>query len=450
MNIISNNSQTIYHTIKKILNKYRAVFTKKSFQSFSWIIISIISFDQVQSIRFIWKHFISKYKKDSLNSLYYFLSYSSWNLNNLMIKTTEIALSLIPENLADEKIYLIIDDTLQEKFGDKFAGCQSFFDHVGRNNSSYLKGNSFVALAISIPVSAGEDEINYLSIPLGFRLYKKEKSKLTIARELILNIIKLIDDKQAVILCDSWYSKGDVIDTVEEFENIEFVGAVRKDTAFFDLPPEHNGKRGRPRKYGDKLSLKDLEYEKTGDYYIASKIVKTRLFDDPVEIVVTLKELEGFKSPRVYINTDTESESLKDCFLSAVRAENYSDQKNGSTMSEVPVLKEYRLRWNIEIIFYELKTFWSFGNYMVVKEKGIEAYINLLATAYTIVKCYPFMIENKEEFINLSPQQIKNNLSRYLREELILGSFVSDFENTKIYGNLKDCLHSFISFRDAA
>ena len=112
-----------------------------------------------------------------------------------MIKTTEIALSLIPENLADEKIYLIIDDTLQEKFGDKFAGCQSFFDHVRRNNSSYLKGNSFVALAISIPVSAGENEINYLSIPLGFRLYKKEKSKLTIARELILNIIKLIDDK---------------------------------------------------------------------------------------------------------------------------------------------------------------------------------------------------------------------------------------------------------------
>ncbi|TDP27022.1 hypothetical protein C8C79_1011, partial [Halanaerobium congolense] len=107
MNIISNNSQTIYHTIKKILNKYRAVFTKKSFQSFFWIIISIISFDQVQSIRFIWKHFISKYKKDSLNSLYYFLSYSSWNLNDLMIKTTEIALSLIPENLADEKIYLI-------------------------------------------------------------------------------------------------------------------------------------------------------------------------------------------------------------------------------------------------------------------------------------------------------------------------------------------------------
>jgi hypothetical protein len=87
---------------------------------------------------------------------------------------------------------------------------------------------------------------------------------------------------------------------------------------------------------------------------------------------------------------------------------------------------------------------------MVVKEKGIEAYINLLATAYTIVKCYPFMIENKEEFINLSSQQIKNNLSRYLREELILGSFVSDFENTKIYENLKDCLHSFISFRDAA
>ncbi len=211
-----------------------------------------------------------------------------------------------------------------------------------------------------------------------------------------------------------------MIDTVEEFENIEFVGAVRKDTAFFDLPPEHNGKRGRPRKYGDKLSLKDLEYEKIGKYYVASKIVKTKLFEQPVEIFVTLKDLDEFKSPRVYINTDTdsESESLKKYFLSAVKTKNDFKQKKGSTMSEVPVLKEYSLRWNIEVIFYELKTFWSFGNYMVVKEKGIEAYINLLATAYTIVKCYPFMAENSEEFIDLSPQQIKTTLSRYLREEL--------------------------------
>ncbi len=101
-----------------------------------------------------------------------------------------------------KKKFLIIGDTLQEKFGDKFAGCQSFFDHVRRNNSSYLKGNSLVALAISILVSAGDNEISYLSIPLGFKLYKKEKSKLTIARDLILNIIKLLADKQLVVLCD--------------------------------------------------------------------------------------------------------------------------------------------------------------------------------------------------------------------------------------------------------
>lgn len=347
---------------------------------------------------------------------------------------------------------MIIDDTLQEKFGDKFAGCQSFFDHVRRNNSSYLKGNSFVALAISIPVYVRDEKVCYLSIPLGFRLYKKDKSKLTIARDLILNIISLIDDKQVVLLCDSWYSKGDVLDTVKEFNNLEFVGAVRKDTAFFDLPPKHNGKRGRPRKYGDKLSLKDLEYEKIGKYYIASKVVKTRLFEKPVEIVVTLKELDGFKSPRVYINTDINcnSESLKDYFLTTIRAENNYNQKKNDSRSEVPALQKYGIRWDIEIIFYELKTFWSFGDYMVVTEKGIESYVNLLATAYTIVKCYPFMVKNNEEFLNLSPQQIKNVLSRYLREELILNSFVTGFENTKIYKNLKDCLHSFISYRDAA
>nr|WP_282706857.1 transposase [Natroniella acetigena] len=111
----------------------------------------------------------------SLNSLYYFFSYSKWSLEKMMKRTVSLLLDIIPEELKDKKVLLIIDDTLQEKFGNKFAGHNSFFDHVRRNNSNYLKGNTFVCLAISIPVSQSENGIEYKTIPIGFRLYKKIK-----------------------------------------------------------------------------------------------------------------------------------------------------------------------------------------------------------------------------------------------------------------------------------
>jgi len=162
-----------------------------------------------------------------------------------MKRTVTLLLDIIPQQLRDEKIFLIIDDTLQEKFGDKFAGHNTFFDHVRRNNSSYLKGNTFVCLAISIPVSSSSNGINYKTIPIGFRLYQKEKSKLTIAKEMIDSIMNLLQDKKVTLLCDSWYTKGDVLDCVKEHENLELIAAVRYDTAIYDLPPKPNGKRGR-------------------------------------------------------------------------------------------------------------------------------------------------------------------------------------------------------------
>ncbi|MCK8828056.1 transposase [Natroniella acetigena] len=139
----------------------------------------------------------------SLNSLYYFFSYSKWSLGKMMKRTVSLLLDIIPEELRDEKVFLIIDDTLQEKFGNKFAGHNNFFDHVRRNGSNYLKCNTFVCLSISIPISQSEDGLEYKTIPIGFKLYKKDKSKLTIAQKLIDNVLRLLSDKDITLICDA-------------------------------------------------------------------------------------------------------------------------------------------------------------------------------------------------------------------------------------------------------
>lgn len=446
MNIISENKNSIYSVINKFCNQYRDIFTKKTFKMFFWVVISIISFDKIHSIRFIWNNFISKHMDNSLTSVYYFFSYSKWSLENMIRRTVTLLLGIIPQELKKEKIFLIIDDTLQEKFGDKFAGHNTFFDHVRRNNSSYLKGNTFVCLAISIPVSRSESGVNYRTIPIGFRLYKKEKSKLTITKELIDSIIDLLQDKKVTLLCDSWYTKGDVLSCVKSHDNLELIAAVRYDTTIFDLPPKPNGKRGRNPIYGKKLNIKDLKYKKVGDYYQATKLVKTRLFKkEIVEIMVTVKDIDEFKSPRMFINTNP-----NECNLEELSKPKPKIEKEKNNIFANSSFNDYTIRWDIEVIFYELKTFWSFGNYMVRTEKGIETYINILGLVYTFTKILPFWAEEFSELKSSSAQEIKSQLALYIREELILDSFVSKLESTKIYSALKKSLYYFIDKRNVA
>jgi len=169
---------------------------------------------------------------------------------------------------------------------------------------------------------------------------------------------------------------------------------------------------------------------------------------ETVEIMVTVKDINEFKSPRMFINTNPKECNLEELSSQTKRKEQNSKEKkkNFGTGS----FKNYKVRWDIEVVFYELKTFWSFGNYMVRTEQGIETYINLLGLVYTFAKILPFWTEEFSELKSLSPQEIKSQLALYIREELILDSFVSKLESTKIYSVLKSSLSYFINKRNVA
>jgi len=77
------------------------------------------------------------------------------------------------------------------------------------------------------------------------------------------------------LLCDSWYPKGEVLETVEAYDNLELIANVRADTVIYDLP-QCTGKRGRPAKKGRKLSIySDLLFTEIGKHFIAARTVMT-------------------------------------------------------------------------------------------------------------------------------------------------------------------------------
>lgn len=432
---IPNNSTN--QTLKQYLLQYSSIFTKPSFKIFHWLILAIISMEEIRSIKFLYDNFISKYSSKVLNSFYYFLSHSSFSVEKLMKKTVNIVLNLISNSKDEITIFLSIDDTLQAKYGNKFDCYYKLFDHTSRGKSSYLNGHCFVSLVINIPLKHNEG-IRYLSLPVGYKLYDKSKSKLELASELINITMPLLKEYQVILLCDSWYTKGSILETISSYDNLDLIGAVRKDTAIFDLPPKHNGKRGRPRLRGNKLDIHTFSYEKVNEYFISTRKVMTRLFKVPVYITVTTKNVDNFSSTRLFICTidPNEINIFKDHDVEKTKYDN-------TDFKQIP-LCAYNIRWNIEVIFYQHKFFWSFGNYMVRNKKAIERYVNLLAISYTFVSVLPFIDQKFEQYKFESPQVVKRVVADKLTKELIFDSFVSSLESSKIYSKVQKAINSFL------
>ena len=439
MNSIGNNS-TI-NALKKYLNGYKNVFYKRSFENFQLLIISIIYMQEVKSIRLIYDKFIKKYWNVCLNRFYYFLSEKNFNISALAIATINIILKTIPSELKNSlTIYLIVDDTLQSKFGTKFDCYSKLFDHTNKNGTHYLNGHCFVCLAIAIPIIYTKN-IRYIKFPIQYRIYDKSKTKHELAYEMISSVAHSLEEFQVVVTCDSWYTKNPFITEIEKLPNFHLIGALRSDTAMYEVNfNSHTGKRGRPRKRGNRINYKCLEYRQEGDLFIAHIKAKTNLTDNIVYITVTTTDIEKFKSVRLYLST-----------IDIEKIKSFDDKSfDDNIQIKKSIYDIYKIRWNIEVIFYQQKTFWSFSNYMVRSKDAIEKYVNLLGVAYSMCIILPFVNEKFATYKFQSPQELKYNLSEHIIKELFFSKLLKTVQSVKNIVTIRDAINYFASQDEAS
>ena len=448
--------ETLYQTLgvikrlREYFEPYLCLLSKPSGHKMFLLLLALLAMQFSTSIRHVYKWFLSGMDKISLNSYYYLLSYTEIPLSKFFKITVKLAVSLIPEVLASLPIFLIIDDTLQAKFGTKFECYQTIFDHTKRNGTNYLKGHCFVALSIRIPVTVG-GTLTYLNIPVGYLLRSVGQNKLEIAGRLIDSAMEVLKDHPMVILlCDSWYPKGKVLQTVKKYENLELIANVRADTSIFDLPPVRTGKPGRPKLKGRKLDIHtDLDFIRVGDYFIAVKVVLTNLFGQlPVYLTVTTPDLLNAGAYRVFICT-VMPDDLNTQF--GEHRKTLSDSLNSQILWLLP-LYLYSFRWAIEVMFYEQKTFWSLGLYRLRNKNGIENFVNFSALCYACMKILPHTDNTFSCLRNESPQTCKYLLGEAVRLDLFFHRFASDTQNSFIPYSPFDVLvqHSFHPFRHSA
>ena len=167
------------------------------------LVLSILAMESADSIRSLYRHFLSGITKKSRNAFYYACSYAKADYSKFMNVTACMALKLVPENLMSQPVFLCIDDTMAAKFGKKFEDVSKLFDHAAHNSSNYLNGHCFVSIMLCVPVW-NKNKIHYLSVPLGYRMWQKKESKLELAASMVRQVMpEFTSKKNVIILCDS-------------------------------------------------------------------------------------------------------------------------------------------------------------------------------------------------------------------------------------------------------
>ena len=385
------------------------------------------------SIRSLYRHFLSGITQKSLNAFYYACSYAKADYSRFMNITAHMALKLIPPGLRSQPVFLCIDDTMVSKFGKKFEDISKLFDHAAHNGSNYLNGHCFVSLMLCVPVW-NKGRISYPAVPLGYRMWLKKESKLKLAADMVRRVMpEFSGKKNVIILCDSWYVKKDLVCLVDEYQNLDLIGNARSDSVIYALPQQPTGKKGRPAVHGKRLSIWTdfaLSEDKVGDYYTAVRRVLTNIF--------------GKREVLAYVTSPEKSSGTRRLFFSTVfpgqleifcawQEKSPLNRTGSSHMQFIPLLL-YTFRWNIEVSYYEQKTFWSLCSYMVRSRKGIEMLVNLINVAYCAMKLLPYQDSSFKKYQSESVQEFRFALSEQIRQQVFYAIFVQKLE-TQIKSN---------------
>ena len=344
-------------------------------------------------------------------------------------KTSKFVILFVYSSLAAQPLFLSIDDIMVEKEGDKFELRSKLFEHAAHNGSNYLNGHCMVSILLSFQVLAN-GSIRYLSVQLGYRLWDKKQTKLEIAAEMVRHAMGHIgSDRQVFLLCDSWYPKGCVAGLVDEYHNLDIICNARIDTVMYGLPPERTGKRGRPKKYGKRLSPEDfkLESPKTGDWKIGVRPVPTRLLGERIVYALVTLPKSGNGSRRLFFCTK-DPESI---ILDYSRCEDDTIRGYGEENEQFLPLACYSPRWNIEISYYENKTFWSLEEYRVRSREGIERLINLECIAYSAMTLLPYSDGYFSGDQSACAQETRYGIGQQIQASIIFSSFVESLETVK-------------------
>lgn len=289
-----------------------------------------------------------------------------WSWVALGLQTARLALQNVPQ----KRCFVAIDDTVIFRCSRKAPESRIHHQHGCKTNRPvYVRGQNWVTIAVVL--SQGWRS---LALPLLSRLPRATGNggKLVAAKTLLRVSKRLFAGRWVTLLVDSWYMRKTLLIPAQVM-GYQVIGQVRKDTALYLPPPPHNGKRGRPRKYGDRLTPERVKtlpvvsqhvflYNDWHRVHYRSCVALARFLNgQPVRVVWSqIENKDGtLRQPRLILSTDLQ--------LSAMRT-----------------LMAYGRRWSIEDLFNQLKNRWGWKDAWQQSRQVLHRWTQILSTSYAI------------------------------------------------------------------
>jgi hypothetical protein len=210
------------------------------------------------------------HESESFVSIYRFLQKAKWTPDQVAFQVFRIIVDTLAPNVAE--IELVLDDTLNNHVGRKIFGAG--FQHDGdapKTGKPIGYGVCFVIIGIVVRLPGISNRV--FCLPYAARLWwpqkakvkprgEKHRSKSELGAELIRLTRSWLDPSMTLrVIVDGGYSNKQLLQGRPE--GVHITGKVRMDAALYAVAPEGTtGKRGRPRKKGDRLPCPKTTFER--------------------------------------------------------------------------------------------------------------------------------------------------------------------------------------------
>ena len=346
----------------------------------------------------------------SWSGYYKWLQQGKWSWVALGVQLAKLVVTFFPQSVW----LLIFDDTFIYRSSRKAPGSGIYHQHGSKaNRPQYARGQNWVTMALSI---AGDGK--HAAVPLLSRLMRSggNTSKLHAAKTLFRVIAPVFagqEKEKFFCLVDSWFMKRPFLKYVLEC-GFHAIGQVRKDTALYGIPIA-TGKRGRPRKYGDKFTPDVVEalpvYRKQLLLYGRKQWVRYRT------AVCKAKFLKGHTVRAVWVQFEDGHGGLSQQRLIL---------STQHTLPAEDVLIYYARRWSIEPLFNQMKNRWGWRETWQQSRQVLHRWTQILSVAYALPQLLATCCGDQvEELIQLTPWRKKNQVTAgrvRLGLQMILGN----------------------------
>ena len=241
----------------KLVFEFDNIFTKPSFKYFIKVVSGLILGKPKKTITSVIK--IHNLHKKFYN-FHRFINKYKWDFEKLGVNTLRILITVL--NL--KELSIALDDTLVMKSGKCIYGRAIHFVHSSKPNMPrYIYGHNWVVLGLMHHFKVFKRWFCFpflakLFIPKDyFKDPSQFKSRIDISIE-ILKKIKEYINLSITLVSDGLYTKKNLVRYCIE-QRITFISRLRNDAVLHRTAPKKKKRsRGRPRKYGDRISMKKL------------------------------------------------------------------------------------------------------------------------------------------------------------------------------------------------